>query len=213
MFSDLYTHRPSPGFALWHSPAKTHKTNFNITCSQHIKMPRLRKHIFLSRSRSRSLSLSLSVCSLPPGFCLLSFVTYISFLVSGFHLKNCWGLVQLEKYKGLRCNQLHYLNCLRRFLIVKIAKTDWRSFYFPQMVNLPCGQGRKINNTSSKTGVPFFFLIPFAYSMKDTSRQQNNLSNAKYCVHVFNQGSLDREQISFLLENKALWICGLRQES
>lgn len=59
----------------------------------------------------------------------------------------------------------------------------------------------------------FFFLIPFAYSMKDTSRQQNNLSNAKYCVHVFNQGSLDREQISFLLENKALWICGLRQES
>lgn len=37
MFPDLCTHRPSPGFALWHSPAKTHKTNFNITCSQHIK--------------------------------------------------------------------------------------------------------------------------------------------------------------------------------
>lgn len=37
MFPDLCTHRPSPGFALWHSPAKTHKTNFNITCSRHIE--------------------------------------------------------------------------------------------------------------------------------------------------------------------------------
>lgn len=39
IFSDLCTHRPSPGCALWHSTAKMHKTNFNITCSQHIKMP------------------------------------------------------------------------------------------------------------------------------------------------------------------------------
>lgn len=37
MFPDLCTHRPSPGFALGHSPAKTHKTNFNIACSRHIK--------------------------------------------------------------------------------------------------------------------------------------------------------------------------------
>lgn len=47
MFSDLCTHRPSPGCALWHSPAKTHKTNFNITCSQHIRIPVL-PDIFLS---------------------------------------------------------------------------------------------------------------------------------------------------------------------
>ena len=36
--------------------------------------------------------------------------------------------------------------------------------------------------------------------MKDTSMQLNNLYNAKYYVHMFNQGFLDREQISFLLE-------------
>lgn len=42
MFSDLCTHRPSPGYALWHSPAKAHKTNLDITRSQRIKMPLLR---------------------------------------------------------------------------------------------------------------------------------------------------------------------------
>lgn len=42
MFSDLCTHRPSPGYALWHSPAKSYKTNFDITRSQRIKMPLLR---------------------------------------------------------------------------------------------------------------------------------------------------------------------------
>lgn len=46
MFPDLCTHRPSPGFALWHSPAKTHKTNFNITCSRHIKKCRPSENSF-----------------------------------------------------------------------------------------------------------------------------------------------------------------------
>lgn len=48
MFSDLCTHRPLPGFAVWQSPARMHKTNFNITCSQHINMPLLEDVLALS---------------------------------------------------------------------------------------------------------------------------------------------------------------------
>lgn len=71
MFSDLCTHRPSPGFALWHLPAITHKTNFNITCSQHIKMPQL-EEIFLSL-------FSLSFVT-PSGFEVIMVCVFLSFL-------------------------------------------------------------------------------------------------------------------------------------
>lgn len=73
MFPDLCTHRPSPGFALWHSPAKTHKTNFNITCSQHIKKCH-RSESFLCSSSCSLLTSSFRIGSAIVGsfmFCFL----------------------------------------------------------------------------------------------------------------------------------------------
>lgn len=121
MFSDLCTHRPSPGFALWHPPATTHKTNFNITCSQHIKMPLLGE-IFLSLSRSLS--------SLPPGFRLLWFVFlfFFSFLFHDcFEKCSCISFHLMQVEDDGSCIAIDYIfKYLEKFFIVKksIEKFD-----------------------------------------------------------------------------------------
>lgn len=112
MFSDLCTHRPSPGFALWHPPAITHKTNFNITCSQHIKMPLLKK--------SFSLFLALFRHSLwDLGYYGLCF--FFSFLLHYcFEKCSCISFHLMQVEDDGSCIAIDYIfKCLKKFFIVK----------------------------------------------------------------------------------------------
>lgn len=184
MFSDLCTHRPSPGYALWHSPAKSHKTNFDITRSQRIKMPLL-WDIFPSPAGSPSShSFCHLYCKVDCDYFYIRFCSHVWRIKAGAGaVQSIWEHLDINSRTFLRTCQMKQLK-----IEIKIMDTSYKKkkrfqcsvwarsevgakwcIFVAMRVSLYPGKNSDLQHRTPQPRVSYFFFFSPFWALLDSS--------------------------------------------